>query len=71
MDPALVNLADAVYQNIASVDPEYERIWYIADVFDEQQSQIWIDRWGHVTPDGNGLVAQEMIVLIEDHLAEK
>jgi hypothetical protein len=33
----------------------------LEDLFDGEDSQIWIDTWGHVTPRGNELVAERMI----------
>ena len=60
MDPALVNLLDAVYRDIELAAPEYENLYYIAHVFDEQDSQIYRDHC-HVTPVGNQLIAQKML----------
>ncbi len=54
-----------MYQNIAKKRPEYKRLYYIADAFDKHDTQIWIDEWGHVTPEGNRLVAQKMLRIIE------
>ena len=70
-DPELINLTQAVYDKIYLSAPDYEHLQYIADVFKEQDAQIWIDAWGHITPEGNRLVAQEMIAAIEKQLAEK
>ncbi len=70
MDPALARLAKAVYENIALAATNYENLWYIANVFDEEETQIWFDEWGHVTPEGNRLVAWEMLAVIESKLAE-
>jgi lysophospholipase L1-like esterase len=66
--PAIAPLLDAAYRNMELTAPEYENLYYIAHVFDEQVSQIWIDEW-HVTPVGNQLIVQEMMDVIEDQLA--
>jgi hypothetical protein len=71
MDPALVDLAKAIYGNIALVTSDYEHLWYIADGFGKEDKQIWIDEVGHITPEGNRLVAQEMLAIIENQLATK
>jgi hypothetical protein len=64
MDPVLLDLAEQVYRDIATIDWTEDRVWYIADIFDRQETQIWIDEWGHVTPEGNRLVAEEMLAVI-------
>jgi lysophospholipase L1-like esterase len=71
MEPALASLAEAVYANIASAVPDHEYLWFIADALDEERAQIWIDQWGHITPEGNRLVAREILASIGDQLAEK
>jgi hypothetical protein len=71
MDPALASLAKAVYASIAAAAPGREHLWFIAGVLDEERTQIWIDQWGHITPEGNRLVAQEILSRIESQLAEE
>lgn len=71
LDLAMANLAEAFYENIASVAPDYKHLWYLADIFDEEKTQIYIDDVGHITPEGNRLVAQEILGRIESRLAEK
>ncbi len=68
VDQARVDLCDAVYRNIELAAPEYENLYHITDVFDEQDAQIWID-WAHVTPVGNQLIAQEMLDVMKNQLA--
>lgn len=68
IDPTLVVLAKAVYDNIALKAPNHEYFWDLTDVFKEEESQIYIDDVGHITPEGNSLVALEMLSLIEDDL---
>jgi hypothetical protein len=68
MDPALAHLAGSVYRKMASAVTAHERLHYIADVFDEQDEQIWIDDLGHVTPEGNYLIAQKMLEIIQSVL---
>jgi hypothetical protein len=71
MDPVLASLAQAVYASIASAAPDHEHLWLIAGVLDEEPTQVWIDQWGHITPEGNHLVAQEILTNIERQLAEE
>jgi hypothetical protein len=49
----LVELANAVYQYIEAATVEHENLWYLVGAFDNQATQIWIDAWGHITPEGN------------------
>lgn len=70
MDPALISLFDVVYRNMSLAASEYENLYYIAHVFDEQDSQIWID-WIHVTSVGNQLIAQEMLGVIKNKFAQE
>jgi lysophospholipase L1-like esterase len=60
MDPALMGLYTATYQIIQNSTLERKNLYYIADVFDEQVAQIWVDEM-HVTPVGNRLIEQEML----------
>jgi hypothetical protein len=59
MDSRWVNLAGAIDQNIESVEHEHEKIVYLGNIFDEHDEQIWIDEAGHVTPEGNLLIAMQ------------
>jgi lysophospholipase L1-like esterase len=67
--PALSNLAQDVYAQIEEASIDYDKLWYIANIFDEYENQIWIDAWGHVTPEGNQIVAESMLEVIVDHLS--
>jgi len=71
MDPELIALFTATYKRIESAAPTHQNLYYIAPVFDGVESQLWIDTWGHVTPEGNRLIAQKMLPIIEKQLAEK
>jgi hypothetical protein len=64
----LSQLANHSYDYLNHISEEFQNIHYIADLFDDQATQIWIDSWGHVTPEGNKLIANEMIVLLRDQL---
>jgi lysophospholipase L1-like esterase len=68
MDPALVNLVAAVYRKIELAAPQYENLYYIAQPWEEQRAQVWID-WAHVTPVGNQLIAEEMLDALDSQLA--
>lgn len=69
--PTLDSLARTVYANIESAAPDDEHLYSIAHVLDEQDIQIWIDEWGHITPEGNRLVAEEILEAIEHQLPQK
>ena len=69
MGDDLIQLTRAVYELIEAEVDDYENLWYIADVLDPMETQIWIDEWSHVTPSGNELVAERMLDLIADRLA--
>ena len=71
IDPALADLAHRVYANVSSVASDYENLWSLADIFDGEHAQIWIDEVGHLTPEGNRLVAQEILAVVESELAEE
>jgi lysophospholipase L1-like esterase len=71
IDPALADLAHEVYADVSSVASDYENLWSLADIFDGEHAQIWIDEVGHLTPEGNRLVAQEILAVVESELAEE
>ena len=61
MDSAMVDLFAATYARVEQSAPEHKHLFYIADALDGQTSQIWIDGDQHVTPEGNQVVAEEML----------
>jgi hypothetical protein len=63
-DTAFKKLFTAVYQDIQSNISRYPNVYSMADVFDEYDSPIWIDA-GHVTPEGNQLIADRILNVIE------
>ena len=68
MDPGLSNLAQTAYRNVALAAPERDNLWYIADIFDLEEGQIWVDEVGHITPEGNLIIAQKMLEAFENSL---
>lgn len=64
LDSDLATLAKVVYDDVASLAQEYENLWDISNALDEENTQIWIDEWGHVTPEGNRLVVEEMLSVL-------
>lgn len=64
IDPTLVRLAAEVYEQVALSVPGHEHLWNISDAFEGEHEQIWIDAWGHVTPEGNRLVAAEILSVL-------
>lgn len=65
IDPELAKLANEVYAQIRSAAPSYEHLWYMGDIFNSEVGTIWIDEVGHITPEGNKLVATQMIRAME------
>jgi hypothetical protein len=66
MEPALVELYEAVYRRVKRAADNCEHPHYIAEIFDSLDSGIWID-FGHVTPVGNRLIAEKMFGVITAH----
>jgi hypothetical protein len=63
MDPALIELSESVYRRVEQVAKKYENLYYLAEIFNALDSQIWID-FSHVTPVGNRLIADKMFGVI-------
>ena len=68
MEPSLVALFDATYIAVAEAAPNYQHLYYVADAFDDVDTQIWTDTWGHVTPEGNAIISRLMRDVIIDGL---
>jgi lysophospholipase L1-like esterase len=47
----------------AADDPD---LYDLSGVFDASTEPLWIDTWGHVTPEGNRLVAEAMLGALEE-----
>jgi len=66
LDPILVDLFQGVWDRIQHEVPRHERLFDLASVFAGVERSIWIDTWGHVTPEGNRLIAAAMAeILVE------
>lgn len=65
LDPPLVDLFTQTYENIETADPNYENLYYLGSVFDDVREPVWLDTWGHVTPEANSIVAGEMLRIIK------
>jgi hypothetical protein len=65
MDTAWVELARETYRRIGSADSVNDQIWDLSNVFDDNPDQLWIDEDGHITPEGNLLVAREMLNILK------
>lgn len=68
LDPALVDLYQAIYRRIEQTAPAFRNLYDLADILDSRPEQIWIDTWGHVTPIGNRLIAEGMLGIITGDL---
>lgn len=64
MNDAWLLLARETYSHIASVDSDGDRMWNLSNAFDDSAEQLWIDHAGHITPEGNRLVALWMLNVI-------
>jgi hypothetical protein len=62
-------LAQRVYAHVTTAADTLGNLGYLADVFERVEKQIWIDEWGHVTPEGNELIANHIATLLEAHLS--
>jgi hypothetical protein len=65
VDPALQRLFDAVYEIAETYvgRDEYRNLFSLTDVFDDQESLIWLDD-AHTTQVGNQLIAERMLQVI-------
>jgi hypothetical protein len=68
LNTTMVNLVRSTYGKISIAASHHKNLLYIANVFDNQTEQIWIDTWGHVTPEGNRLVARKILIKIKNNL---
>src|SRR5262245_31617205 len=59
LDPSLVKLSNSVYESMEPLIPTYDNFYSLTDVFDSQQSLIWLDD-AHVTPVGNSVIAERI-----------
>jgi hypothetical protein len=62
-EPDLIELYKSVYGRVQQVAHKYKNLYYMANIFDEFKSLVWID-YAHVTLDGNRLIAQKMLQAI-------
>ena len=60
MDTTIVRLAAKTYKAVAARAPQRPGLFDISDCFAGIDGLIWIDGWGHVTPEGNEIVARSM-----------
>jgi hypothetical protein len=67
----LRELFSRTYGAVAREEPRYEHLHFMGHVFDDVEAPIWIDTWGHVTPEGNRLISREISALISDGLAKR
>jgi lysophospholipase L1-like esterase len=65
-DAPLAYLVGQAYGYLTEMTLEYENLFYIADVYYDRDDQIWIDSSGHVTPEGNKLIAEEILNIVRD-----
>ena len=68
-DSAWLAIARETYLAIESFCGTTDHLKTLSDVFDDQREQIWIDEAGHVTPEGNKLLANAMMPDISSAIA--
>jgi lysophospholipase L1-like esterase len=58
LDDGLRALFAETYRTVGERAAEEPRLVDLSGVFDATTSTVWIDTWGHVTPEGNEIVAR-------------
>lgn len=66
LTPRAVELFSRAYERIPAEAARREHLHYLGDVFDDVEAQLWIDTWGHVTPEGNEIVATRIAEALEE-----
>lgn len=65
LDPSLIELFQQTYKEIEAATPLHEDLYYLGNMFDSVEESIWIDTWGHVTPEGNQIIADYLIRVLK------
>ncbi|MDX1521055.1 MAG: SGNH/GDSL hydrolase family protein, partial [Anaerolineae bacterium] len=65
LDEKTGDLFATTYSNVELEAENFANLYSLAHAFDQTETQVWIDTWGHVTPVGNRLIAQQMVDIIE------
>jgi hypothetical protein len=60
----LMKLFRITYDSVKEYSSEYDHLCYLGEVFDDNDTQIWIDTWGHITPEGNKIIAGTLAQII-------
>ncbi|HSH75293.1 MAG TPA: SGNH/GDSL hydrolase family protein, partial [Longimicrobiales bacterium] len=68
LSPRLVELFRLTSGRVQVEAAVHEHLHYLGDAFDEVEAQLWIDTWGHVTPEGNEIVAGHLASLLRPSL---
>lgn len=71
MDRGWLALARSVYSTIDSSIGGRSRIWSLTDALDTVEQQVWIDAAGHVTPEGNRIIADRMHAILRAELSNE
>ncbi len=67
MDATIVRLTEKTYKVVAARAPERPGVYDISDSFVGIDGLLWIDNWGHVTPEGNEIIARNMAARIVEN----
>lgn len=65
LDLPLTDLFRKTYRKIEAETPHHEHLYYLGNIFDQLEESVWIDTWGHTTPKGNQIVADDLIGVIK------
>lgn len=57
-------VAVSAYRRIRESSQDTDRLFYIADIFEDVVEQAYIDVYSHLTPRGNEIVAQRMVEIL-------
>ena len=66
LDQETSDLFVTTYERVALEAADLKNFYSMVGAFDQYETQIWIDTWGHVTPIGNQIIAKEIIAIIKD-----
>ena len=65
LDPPLVELFQKTFKKIEAEAHTHEHLYYLGNIFDPAEESLWIDTWGHTTPEGNQIISNDLISIIK------
>lgn len=67
--PELRRLFGSIYAGVVAEAEQRPNLHDLSDLFDTVEDGLWIDTWGHVTPEGNRRVAEAMVEVLLEGIA--